>query len=360
MWKPSVWGCGLLPRFVNQLLLAGGLVLAGSLPVLAQVGELQSMAVTPAAPTADDAVVLHAITNCSNPFSGAPTIAAGTITLDTSYLGLFPPCAAGLPPFEVSYELGVLTAGTYTVEVIGNGGAGSGTVVASLVFEVSPGHQGGVSAPHPALHLSPSSPTRLDHVIVHASIDSDPVNLGLYPQFVVSRAGNRFDISTVGVRISPVPPGPYAANLDLGKLPPGVYQVVLAVGGSEATASFAVSEPAKGLLLDGGAFEVKVLRGAVLDGGAIVGGQDAAAVQVSDQSGYFWFFASSNMEITVKLLDGHAVNGHFWLFAASMTDQPFVLELIDLRGSCTGTSCIKLYAGAAGKNQSIIDLAAAS
>ena len=66
------------------------------------------------------------------------------------------------------------------------------------------------------------------------------------------------------------------------------------------------------------------------------------------------------MEVTVKLLDGRAVNGHYWLFAASMTDQPFVIQVIDTRSGCTGPACIKTYASAAGKNQNFIDLAAAN
>jgi hypothetical protein len=63
------------------------------------------------------------------------------------------------------------------------------------------------------------------------------------------------------------------------------------------------------------------------------------------------------MELTVKLLDGRAVNGHYWLFAASMTDQPFVLQVIDLRDACTGAACVKTYAGTAGQNKNVIDLA---
>ncbi|RPI19973.1 MAG: M6 family metalloprotease domain-containing protein, partial [Acidobacteria bacterium] len=37
-------------------------------------------------------------------------------------------------------------------------------------------------------------------------------------------------------------------------------------------------------------------------------------VQVSADSGYFWFFAAANVELFVKLLDGRGVNGHFWFF----------------------------------------------
>jgi hypothetical protein len=34
------------------------------------------------------------------------------------------------------------------------------------------------------------------------------------------------------------------------------------------------------------------------------------AVPLTGNTGYFWFFNSSNVELMVKVLDGDAVNGH--------------------------------------------------
>lgn len=313
----------------------------------AQAGELQSMFVTPSAPTTDTPVVLHALTFCSNPFDGAPSILGQTITLNTTYFGLYPPCAYGLPPYEVSFELGKLAAGTYVVDVVGNGGVPDGTVVFTFVFQV--GEAGDFQSVNPQLTVAPSAPTSQDHVVVRAQIDYDPSHPGTFPQLVLSRDGNTFRITNAPVVLSPLPPRPYATTFDLGTLPPGVYQVALQIAGQQTISTFAVSA-AQGLTLQGGQFQVRVLHGA-----------DAApAVQLSDESGYFWFFESGNMEITVKLLDGRPVNGHYWLFAASMTDQPFTIQLLDLRSACTGASCVKTYASPAGKNQNFIDLAAAN
>src|SRR5262249_1796894 len=36
------------------------------------------------------------------------------------------------------------------------------------------------------------------------------------------------------------------------------------------------------------------------------------AVSLSGDTGYFWFFSSSNVELIVKALDGRAINGNFW------------------------------------------------
>jgi hypothetical protein len=52
-------------------------------------------------------------------------------------------------------------------------------------------------------------------------------------------------------------------------------------------------------------------------------------VPLTEESGYFWFFASDNVEVVVKILDGSSVNGHFWLFYGSLTDLGFELLVVD-------------------------------
>ncbi len=46
----------------------------------------------------------------------------------------------------------------------------------------------------------------------------------------------------------------------------------------------------------------------------------ARAVALTGNAGYFWFFDPSNVEMTVKVLDGCSVNGSYWVFAAGMTN----------------------------------------
>jgi hypothetical protein len=86
----------------------------------------------------------------------------------------------------------------------------------------------------------------------------------------------------------------------------------------------------------------------------------ANAVQLSDNFGFFSFFDSSNGEVTIKILDGRAVNGHFWVFIASMTDVQFFVRI--------DSACVLLpnpsfcgpplatYKSPAGKNVNFIDL----
>ncbi len=56
---------------------------------------------------------------------------------------------------------------------------------------------------------------------------------------------------------------------------------------------------------------------------------DGIAVSLSRDTGVFWFFGPSNIELTVKLLDGETLNGHWWVFWSHMTDLEVWLELTD-------------------------------
>src|SRR5690349_11949445 len=53
----------------------------------------------------------------------------------------------------------------------------------------------------------------------------------------------------------------------------------------------------------------------------------AGAVRLTGDTGYFWFFGSSNVEAVVKVLDGCAVNNRFWVFAGGLTDQQTTLHI---------------------------------
>jgi hypothetical protein len=209
------------------------------------------------------------------------------------------------------------------------------------------------------LTVSPANPTTNDAVVLGAKIDHDPSHPGTLPQFSLDRAANIFTITTEGVPICPIPGGPYAASFEVGNLPAGVYQVYLHVADKTTAFSFALSDLSSlGLAFLNGRFQVKLLHGATVSASAVSGGQPSPSVRISDQSGYFWFFGSASMELTVKLIDGRAVNGHFWLFAASMTIEPFVLEVIDTQGRCGAPPCVKLYANPAGTNRNFIDVEA--
>jgi hypothetical protein len=56
---------------------------------------------------------------------------------------------------------------------------------------------------------------------------------------------------------------------------------------------------------------------------------EAVALTGIDDTGYFWFFDSENVELVVKVLDACPVNGHFWVFAGGLTDVEVVLTVTD-------------------------------
>jgi hypothetical protein len=78
------------------------------------------------------------------------------------------------------------------------------------------------------------------------------------------------------------------------------------------------------LCFDGGRFSVTASYQAP-------GGQPGAghAVALTGESGYFWFFASTNVEAFIKVIDGCSLNGHFWVFDAGLTNVKATLTVTD-------------------------------
>jgi plastocyanin len=69
----------------------------------------------------------------------------------------------------------------------------------------------------------------------------------------------------------------------------------------------------------------------------------AHAVSLTRNSGYFWFFQPSNVEVIVKRLDACAISRGQWFFAAGMTDVG-----VELRVTDTFTGEVKTYSSASG------------
>lgn len=56
---------------------------------------------------------------------------------------------------------------------------------------------------------------------------------------------------------------------------------------------------------------------------------DGNAVPLTDDSGYFWFFDSTNIEAVTKVLNGCALDNAYWVFGAGLTNVAVHLTVTD-------------------------------
>ncbi len=68
------------------------------------------------------------------------------------------------------------------------------------------------------------------------------------------------------------------------------------------------------------------------------------AVSLTGDTGYFWFFDSSNVEAVLKVLDGTPVNGHFWVYYGALSNVEYTLTVTD-----TMTGHVKEYRNPSGR-----------
>jgi YVTN family beta-propeller protein len=61
------------------------------------------------------------------------------------------------------------------------------------------------------------------------------------------------------------------------------------------------------------------------------------ALPLTAETGLFWFFASTNLEMVVKVLDGCGANGHYWVFAGGLTNVGVTLRVEDTKTGQTRT-----------------------
>jgi Bacterial pre-peptidase C-terminal domain len=59
------------------------------------------------------------------------------------------------------------------------------------------------------------------------------------------------------------------------------------------------------------------------------------AVALTDDTGYFWFFDSANVELVVKVLDARPVNGHFWVFYGALSNVQYTISVTDSTNGAT-------------------------
>lgn len=68
------------------------------------------------------------------------------------------------------------------------------------------------------------------------------------------------------------------------------------------------------------------------------------AVQLTTDTGYFWFFNQENVELTIKVLNGCPVNNRYWVFVSGLTNVEVNLTVTD-----TVTGQTKTYTSPEGR-----------
>jgi ELWxxDGT repeat protein len=77
------------------------------------------------------------------------------------------------------------------------------------------------------------------------------------------------------------------------------------------------------------------------------------AVGLTADTGYFWFFDASNVEVVLKVLDGRPVNGKFWVYYGALSNLEYTLTVTD-----TVTGKVKTYRNPPGRYASAGDSSA--
>jgi streptogramin lyase len=101
----------------------------------------------------------------------------------------------------------------------------------------------------------------------------------------------------------------------------------------EATSAVCVPEPTA-LCLTGNRFRLQVTWRAANLGTSGVG----QAVPVTADTGYFWFFQSTNVELMIKVLDARSFSGKFWVFYGALSNVEYTITVTD-----TETQQVKTY-----------------
>lgn len=110
----------------------------------------------------------------------------------------------------------------------------------------------------------------------------------------------------------------------------GIPQLTLA--NATVTATGCVPGPTA-LCLNEGRFKVETAW-KIANGGSGVG----HAIPLTGDTGYFWFFDSSNVEMVLKVLNGCTTNRRFWVFAGGLTDVEVTTTVTDMT-----TGAMKTY-----------------
>ena len=194
------------------------------------------------------------------------------------------------------------------------------------------------------LGISPALPTSADELTISVA----------RPNCTYTQLGNTTRGTTITLTLNPSPegcppiaPGTGPFNVAVFSVPPvlpGAYTVVLLTDGAMTDSrSVAVQAPANTLSLLQGRFTGTVSWQNPFSGATV----PAAAVQVADGSGYFWFFSAGDVDLTIKMI---GPTSPIWFFASSGTNVEFTITVLG-----TWLNKTVSYQNPPGVNKNILD-----
>ena len=212
----------------------------------------------------------------------------------------------------------------------------------------------------PELVFVPAAPT--DSEVVRAVVLSDGSG-GCAPYFYATVDHAAARVSLVGFDYGPpgCPQGAWTSQVVVGHLTPGDWTVEAAID-NVPYASTTLTVAASPTLVTLGSFKYfgTNFRAEVEWVDPRTGeSRLAPGVALSNRSAQFWFFEPDNPEITLKVLDGTAINAHHWLFVSSMTGVEFTLRIkACVEGDPPFCDAAKEYYSPAGANLDVVDVRA--
>lgn len=205
-----------------------------------------------------------------------------------------------------------------------------------------------------AIDISPAAPATTDPIelILFGSCSGCVIHF----EALQPAGEKRFLIrGTTNHIVDPPLVAPYLERFTLDPLPAsGNYRIDVEVDGKPYDSLSFFVAPADPFLRFHDA-RVSVRVGWKIPGGP--GQGTGKPILLTPESGYFYFFDWRNIELTVKLLDGRAVNGHRWLFIASMTTLELEIEVTGCPPEGLPQPCVeKTYVQPPGQNHNFVDI----
>jgi hypothetical protein len=137
--------------------------------------------------------------------------------------------------------------------------------------------------------------------------------------------------NTTSVVIRDIPPETFRAYQVVATNNRGSSSPTLEVGATTLAEVAECVQDGDTVCLNQGRFRVELQWESADDAGA------GAAVRLTNDTGYSWFFNADNVEVMVKVLDGCAFNQRYWVFAGGLTDVEVVMKVIDSQTGVAAT-----------------------